>query len=217
MLGSAAAAGTAAAVLRRTLPRPTHAAARCCCSLPAAALAPLRVRTGAGAGIGACQRATIRAFSAAPGPGEPYVSFQEVTPGMERDFDSVEFPDGPDYDDPTVEMMGPDPTQMPNPEESKMEGPRSSRDRLAAYAEMRHLIELETANDITEMKKEIKFLAASYKLASQRLAEEPDTGAEVVRAECERRGVMINDELKNLEAEAEMCFGEGWNAEDGDE
>ena len=205
MLGSAA----GAAVLRRTLSRPAHAAARCCCSLPAApALRPLRIRAGAGAA--GWQRPIVRTFAAAaPGPDEPYMGgLHEVTPGMERDFDDIEFPDGPD----PMEEMGPEPSQMPNPDESKMEGPRSSRERLVAYAEMKHLIVLETANDIAEMKKEIRFLAASYKCAAQRLEEVgEDAGAEVVLEECERRGVLINGELKALEAEADMCFGEGWN------
>jgi hypothetical protein len=123
----------------------------------------------------------------------------ETTPGMEREMDvgaAAQY------------AAGGQPGQPPQAPE--LHGGRTARDRLTAYAEMRHLIELETAHDIEEMRKEIRFLAATYKLASQRLEDVEDPGAEHVVEECERRGVLINAELKAVEAQAEQCFGEGW-------
>ena len=76
-----------------------------------------------------------------------------------------------------------DPENIPEVPESGPEGPRSARERLVAFAEMRHLIQLQTAEDLEEMKKEVRFLALSYKLAAQRLEEVDDPDAESVRDE----------------------------------
>jgi hypothetical protein len=37
-----------------------------------------------------------------------------------------------------------------------------------------------------------------------------DPSAQEVLDECERRGVLINQELRAVEEHAEQCFGEGW-------
>eukprot|EP01045_Picozoa_sp_COSAG04_P011359 COSAG04_NODE_730_length_10737_cov_31.931002_10_plen_246_part_00 len=209
--------------------------------------------------------------------GEPYMTdVREITPGMESDLG-----DG-----------------VPLPSEPEQEAPRTSRERLAAFLEMRcdpllhsHLsacppnrpplrpadamaalervlvwgrevFAAETADEIAEMKKEIRFLAAGYQLAANAAAAAPDEAAAMVRGnsptlrllllllsvlrcaaaaahcghaatpraprshhssrrsprctchvrpqvreECERRGVLINDELKATEELAELCFG----------
>lgn len=97
----------------------------------------------------------IRVFSTS-GINEPYIGqMRESTPGMERDVDvgaAAQYAAG-------------------EPQAAELHAGRTARDRLAAYAEMRALIEIETAHDVEEMQKEIRFLAATYKLASERLAE----------------------------------------------
>ena len=130
--------------------------------------------------------------------GEPYMTdVREITPGMESDLG-----DG-----------------VPLPSEPEQEAPRTSRERLAAFLEMRceppwsptsppalcpnrpptapcsstrwqrlsactwgrEVFAAETAGEIAEMKKEIRFLAAGYQLAANAAAAAPDESAKMVR------------------------------------
>ena len=88
---------------------------------------------------------------------EPYLGqMHETTPGMERSIDIDAAAEG---------------YAAGNQAQTELHGGRSARERLVAYAEMRTLIEIETAHDIEEMQKELRFLAGTYKLASERLEE----------------------------------------------
>eukprot|EP01043_Picozoa_sp_COSAG02_P041143 COSAG02_NODE_3388_length_6828_cov_19.910685_2_plen_305_part_00 len=171
----------------------------------------------------------VRLF-ATSGIDEPYIGqMRESTPGMEREVDVGA----------AAQYAAGGPQQA-----AELHAGRTARDRLTAYAEMRTLIEIETAHDVEEMQKEIRFLAATYKLASERLAEigtmhcttglltpattrienlataatlldaliagADDPSAQEVLDECERRGVLINQELQAVEEHAKECFGEGW-------
>ena len=122
---------------------------------------------------------------ATKGRHEAYVGqMHETTPGMEQPIDVDAAARG--YAAGSAAQTAPE-----------LHGGRTARDRLVAYAEMRALIEVcspkltvgfsqssyilityrvlgtkvETAHDIEEMRKELTFLAGTYKLATERLEE----------------------------------------------
>ena len=93
--------------------------------------------------------------------------------------------------------------------------PRSSRERLEAFVEMKELVMAATETDLDNMSQEITFLAGAYQLAAEAVtsvsadgeqAEEAHPTASMVKAETRRRGVLINDEMSELESYAETVF-----------